>query len=192
MPTAQELYISRQIARNNFETAPTVKSLVDSNALLTTQGTSYESLVFINRPANTTAYPINSVIGNSTNAIITFQNMGAVGRDTYFTDCRLSIQSSTILTGMTSFRLHLYNASPVVLLDTATWDFATADITRYLGYIDIGSILDFGSNLWLQSDIINIKRRCISTSVFGFLVTNGAFTPTSGLVFNITLGGVSA
>ena len=39
MPTAQELYVTRQAARNNAETAPTVKSLGGSGGTTPTQRT---------------------------------------------------------------------------------------------------------------------------------------------------------
>lgn len=166
----------------NLGTAPTV----------TTQGTGYLSSVAITRPSDTSNYLAGTVLGsNSGSAIIEFTNMGAAGRDTYITDVRLRFDTATIPSGMTSFRLHLYSAAPAAIADRGTWDLGSGDRATYLGFIDLGSIADLGSTLYLQAENLNIRRRLTSTSIFGLLVTNGAWTPTSGLVSNISMGGIA-
>ena len=65
----------------------------------------------------------------------------------------------------------------------------SGDRTAYLGYIDLGTPVDVGSTLFVQFDQINKQLKLASavTTIYGELVTNGAFTPASGTVFTIRL-----
>lgn len=137
----------------------------------------YKSQVTVTRPANTTAYTAGDVVGGA----ITFPDMGStIGRDVVITTASLRIDVSAIPAGMTSFRLHLYSVTPPsALADNAAWDLPAGDRASYLGYIDVGSPADVGSTLYCQVDQVNKQLRLGSaeTSLYGYLVTNGAFTP---------------
>jgi hypothetical protein len=83
---------------------------------------------------------------------------------------------------MTSFRLHLYRETPPsALADNAAWDLPSGDRAAYRGYIDLGSPADVGSTLFCQVDQINkhVKLHSGETSLYGYLVTNGGFTPAA-------------
>jgi hypothetical protein len=83
---------------------------------------------------------------------------------------------------MTSFRLHLYdNTPPSALADNAAWTFTAADRAVYLGYIDIGSPALQGTALYCQVDAVNkqLEPGIGSVGIYGYLVTNGAFTPAA-------------
>lgn len=142
----------------------------------------YKSQPTVTRPANTTAYTAGDVVG-ATAAAITFPDMAStIGRDIIITSASLRIDVSAIPAGMTSFRLHLYSATPPsALADNAAWDLPSGDRASYLGYIDLGSPADMGSTLYCQVDSINKQIRLASseTAVYGYLVTNGAFTPAA-------------
>jgi hypothetical protein len=88
------------------------------------------------------------------------------------------IAVAAIPAGMTSFRLHLYRETPAsAIADNAAWDLPAGDRDAYLGYIDLGSPADAGSTLFAQVDQINKQILCGATGVWGYLVTNGAYTP---------------
>ncbi len=91
---------------------------------------------------------------------------------------------------MTSFRLHLYNTRPAsALADNAAWDLPSGDRSAYLGYVDLGTPVDVGSTLFVQTTGIGSKqiKMGVTSSLFGYLVTNGGFTPSSDDVFAVRL-----
>lgn len=160
----------------------------------------YRSQVTITRPADTTAYAAGDVVGISTSAggaVLTFTNAGPESDHLVLTDASLMVNLSAVPAGMTSFRLHLYASAPASnLADNDAWDLAAADRSAYLGFIDIGSPADFGSTLWCEVNGVN-KRILMAdgassmvTTLWGYLVTNGAYTPGSGDVMEVTIGGL--
>lgn len=137
----------------------------------------YKSQPTVTRPANTTAYTAGDVVGG----VIPFPGFGdKYGTDALITSASLRIDVSAIPSGMTSFRLHLYGVTPPsALADNAAWDLPSGDRDSYLGYVDLGSPADVGSTLYCQVDQVNRQLQLGSGEVtlFGYLVTNGAFTP---------------
>lgn len=171
---------------------------VSTEGKLETVGTGlgYLASVAITRPANTTAYNGGDVIGiadagtpaNAGSAIHEFTAIGPSGGFIMLTDLDLRVNLSAVPSGMTSFRLHLYNASPDAVLDNAAWDLSSSgDRGKYIGYVDLGTIVDLGSTLFLQSLANNrtLKLADGSTSLFAVLVTTGGYTPGSGTVYTL-------
>lgn len=138
----------------------------------------YKSQPTITRPANTTAYTAGDVVGG----VITFDGAGPYASHALLTSVDLRIQVAALPVGMTSFRLHLYNATPPsAIADNAAWDLPTGDLAGYLGYVDMGSPADMGGSLFCQVDQVN-KHVLLGSSqaaLYGYLVTNGAFTPAA-------------
>lgn len=133
--------------------------------------------VTITRPANVTPYTAGDVLGGA----LTFATGLTSGQRAMIAGVDLMPQIAAIPAGMTSFRLHLYNVTPPsALADNAVWDLPSGDRASYLGYVDVGTPADVGSTLFCQSDNVN---KAIQTSgsanVFGYLVTNGGFTPNA-------------
>lgn len=161
----------------------------------------YVSEVSITRPSNTTAYAAGDVIGvadvsvaaNAGSAILTLASIGPSGGQILVTNVDLAIHVAAIPSGMTTFRLHLYDASPTAILDNAAWDLIAGDRASYLGYVDLGNIVAVGSTLYVQADGINrqFKLASGSTTLYGVLVTIGGFTPTSGAVKKLRVSAVA-
>ncbi len=161
----------------------------------------FTSSVTFTRPANTTAYAANDVVGvadasvaaNAGSAIHEFTDIGPDGGDVLITSADLRIDVASLPSGMTTFRLHLYDAAPTAILDNAAWDLPAGDRVAYLGYIDLSQMIDVGSTLYVQADQVNkqFKLASGSTSLYGLLVTNGGFTPTSGAVKRVRLSGMA-
>lgn len=156
-------------------------------------GKGYVSQVSVTRPANTTAYTAGDVVG-ATAAAIEFADIGPSFGVVSITDSDLRIDVTGVPAGMTSFRLHLYNVTPPsALADNAAWDLPAGDRASYLGYIDLGTPVDVGSTLFVQTDGSGAKTFQMKTSsLFGYLVTNGGFTPTSAAVKSIRLCAMGA
>jgi hypothetical protein len=145
------------------------------------------------RPAeHATPYTAGDVLGvalDTTTSAITFAAIGPIGKVIRITGSRLEIDATAIPTGMTSFRLHLYNATPAtVYYDNAVWDLPDNDRAKYLGYVDLGTPVDFGNTLYVQQTGLDYDFLMGATvNLFGYLVTNGGFTPTDSTVKKITL-----
>ena len=155
---------------------------------------SFDSQAIVTRPADTTAYTAGDVVG-ATLAAIEFRDIGQPGQSIAITDADLRIDLTSVPAGMTTFRLHLYNATPPsALADNAAWDLPSGDRLAYLGYIDLGTPVDVGSTLFVQTDGSGSKqvKMGASSSLWGYLVTNGGFTPTSAAVKAIRLNAKEA
>ena len=155
-------------------------------------GKAYKSKASVTRPANTTAYTAGDVVG-ATAAAIEFKYCGPDDGQIIITDADLEIDVTAVPSGMTSFRLYLYSATPPsALADNAAFDLPAGDRAAFLGYVDLGTPVDLGSTLWVQTSQINrnVKLAAGTTSLWGYLVTAGAFTPSSATVKSITLKAV--
>jgi len=160
-------------------------------------GVGYSSQVSVTRPSDTNVYAPGDVIGSSTGstAAITLTNMGAANGHVIITDADLRIDVASVPTGMSSFRLHLYSATPASAYgDNAAWDLPSTgnDRASYLGYIDFGTPQDLGSTLYVQASSINKKLLLgASTSLFAYLQTTAGYTPNSGSVYTVRLNAIN-
>jgi hypothetical protein len=78
--------------------------------------------------------------------------------------------------------LHLYDATPPsAIADSSPWDLPAGDRANYLGSINLGTPVDLGSTLYVGTDGVNKQIKCASasTTVYGYLVSVGAYTPTA-------------
>lgn len=154
----------------------------------------YSAAVSLTRTADTNAYAANDVIGSATGstAALTFSSMGPGAGEILLTSVALEIDASAVISGETTYRLYLYNVTPPSALgDNAAWDLGSGDRASFLGYIDLGAPVDLGSTLYVENNIVNKQIKLASSSLYGYLVTNGAYTPTSARVYVITLHATS-
>jgi hypothetical protein len=131
----------------------------------------------ITRPANTTAYTANDVLGGA----ITFATGLTSSQRVMISGADIQPQIAAIPSGMTSFRLYLYDVTPPsATADNGAFDLPSGDRASFLGYVDLGTPADLGSTLFAQIDGVNkmIKLNG-SANLFGYLVTNGGFTPAA-------------
>lgn len=133
----------------------------------------------VTRAANTTAYTAGDVVGG----VITFDRLGNARGHILITSVDLRINISSIPSGMTSFRLHLYRTSPAsAYADNDAWDLPSGDRTAYIGYVDMGTVTGLGSTVFTQADQVN-KHIMVAGSapcnLYGYLQTIGAYTPAA-------------
>lgn len=158
----------------------------------TVQGFPYRSVVSLTRTSDTNAYTANDVVGAATGstAALTFASIGPSGGGAVMiTTARFEIDRNGLISGETSYRLYFYNVTPPSALgDNAAWDLPSGDRASFQGYIDLGTPVDLGSTLYVETTQIN-KQILVPSggSLFAYLVTNGAYTPASGTVHAITL-----
>jgi len=149
-----------------------------SDAAFALTSVGYRSQITVTRPANTTAYTAGDVVGG----VITFTSIGPQASAVMLTSVDLRYDVSAIPSGMTSFRLYLYSATPPsALADNAAWDLPSGDRSVFVGFIDFGTIADLGSTLFVQVDGVNkqVKLGTGETSLYGYLVTAGGYTPAA-------------
>ncbi len=154
---------------------------------------SYSAAVTLTRTADTNAYAANDVIGAATGstAALTFATMGPSAGRVVITSVALEIDITAVISGMTSYRLYLYNVTPPSALgDNVAFDLPAGDRASYLGYVDLGTPVDLGSTLYVELNGINKQIKLAGTSIFAYLVTIGTYTPGSADVHVITLHAV--
>jgi len=142
------------------------------------------------RPNDTTAYTANDVEGGA----LEFDGIGpSAGGQVIITTAKLEQDVSAVPSGETSFRLYLYSVTPPsAYADNAAWDLLSGDRASFLGYVDLGTLVDLGSTCYVETSGIN-KQVTVPAGgkLFGYLVTNGGYTPSAQSVKKITLHSVA-
>ncbi|RJE47674.1 hypothetical protein A7K50_03230 [Dehalobacter sp. MCB1] len=142
------------------------------------------------RPADTTAYTANDVVGPAVTGNLSFSDVSMIsGAPIKIESAMMEIDVAAVPSGMSTFRLHIYNAAPTAIADNAAFNLIAADRSKYLGYITFSTPVDFGDTLISDVSALKkiIKLADNSTSLYGILETIGAYTPTSAAVKKITL-----
>lgn len=151
----------------------------------------YPSTVEITRPADTATYDAGDVVGEATGstAAVEFVGLGRPNHGNRIIGAELMINAAAVISGEGDYRLHLYSETPASAPgDNAAFDIPSGDRDAYLGYIDLGTPIDLGSTLYVQSEQAKDLRAVgVNGSVFGLLETRGGHDPTSGRVYSITL-----
>lgn len=150
----------------------------------------HDVAVSFNRPANQTLYAAGDVVGPSP-APLTFAGVGASGETFLITGVQLELDIAAIPSGMTSFALFLYSVTPPsALADNAPFDLTSNDRASFLGRIDLGTPVKYGSTCYCEVANVGkqVKLAASSSTVFGYLVTTGSFTPAANSeTYKITL-----
>lgn len=127
-------------------------------------------------PAVAAAYAAGDVVGGA----FEFTGIPKPGKEFLLVRGSLVIGANAIPAGMTSFRQHLYTRTPPsAIADNAAWSLTAADRPYYIGYYDYGSPADVGDSLHVQTPQINDLFPAYDSGLFGYLVTNGAYTPAA-------------
>lgn len=173
-----------------------------SSSVVTVQGIGATSTVNFTRPENTTAYTALDVIGiadsgtpaNAGSAIHTFTSAGPSGGVVFITGWDLTIDLTAVPSGMSSFNLDIYDASPTAILDNAAYDLVTADQAKHLVRLDAVTPADLGSSLFAGISNLNYQVKLASgvTSLYGILSTNGGYTPASATRYRVRIRTIAA
>lgn len=161
-----------------------------SSAPVVNAACGYSAAVALTRTADTNLYAAGDVIGAApgSTAALTFTGMGPTGQDVMVTSISLEIDASALISGETSYLLELYNVTPPSALgDNASWDLPSGDRTSHIGTLNLGTPIDKGSTLKVETDVVNKQIKLSGSNVFGYLVTVGTYTPTSGRVYVVNL-----
>ncbi len=162
---------------------------VDSNGNLS--GSYNASVSFT---CGTSPYAIADAVGASgAAAALSFTSMGpstSGGGRIMLTSASLEIDVAAAISGETSYTLYLYNVTPPSALnDSAGWTLPAGDRAAFLGAISLGTPVlpqPGATTLYIEVTGINKQIKLLGTTLFAYLVTNGAYTPTAR-VFVINL-----
>lgn len=181
------------LAGTNSQLPTALGATTAAASLSVTQATDNAYSASASFTSGTTAYAAQDAVGASgASAVLTFASIGPSGGRIFITKCALRIDSSALISGQTSYVLHLYSGSPDVINDSAAWDLVANDRAEYLGNIPIPTPTDYGSTLWAELDLTRqVKLAAASTTIYGYLVTVGAYTPTAQ-VYTVFLESVNA
>lgn len=158
-------------------------------------GGAYRATTTITRPSNTTAYTAGDVVGDTGgSAIITLTNAGPKGGYALIQSVSLVFSDSSVPSGMASFRVHFYNASPTAIADNAAFDLVSGERSSYLGYVDLATPQDFGSTLYTQVDYPGrmVKFASGVGNFFAEIETKGAYTPVSASTVELRVNTLEA
>lgn len=150
----------------------------------------YAKAVSFTRTADTNAYTANDVVGSATGstAALQFDGLGGENESVMITTVSLEVDDTGVISGETSYRLYLYgSAPPSALGDNVAWDLPSGDRASFLGYIDLGTPVDLGSTLYVETLQVNKQVKLAGTTLYGYLVTNGGYTPTSARGYKVKL-----
>jgi len=126
--------------------------------------------------SGTTAYVATDVVGGAKD----FGVLGPSGASVIITTVQLMVNLSSVTSGMTSFTLHLFNVTPPsAIADSSPFTLASGDRASYLGSVLIGTPVDLGDTLYVEANGVNKQVKLSGTKLFGYLTTNGAYTPTA-------------
>lgn len=151
--------------------------------------------VSVTRTADTNAYAANDVLGSATGSTagIDFNLAAISGSSILITSVAFERDVAALISGETSYNLYLYNVTPPSALgDNAAFDLPTGDRTSFLGVINLGTpvVMPSAHTLYVEQNGINKQVKLSGTHIFGYLVTVGAYTPTSAAVHKITINAV--
>ena len=129
-------------------------------------------------PATSPAYTAGDIMQGAQS----FGSIGPAGGGAILiTNTRLRVDAASVQSGETSYTIQLYTVTPPsALADNAAWDLPSGDRASYVGSIALGTVVDVGSTLYVEQT--GLTKQIIvpaGGSLFGYLVTNGAFTATA-------------
>jgi len=155
-----------------------------TNAVALTSG-AFDVATTITRPANTTAYTANDVLGGALDLGV----LGPSGAAIQINSLQLEADIAAVPAGQTTWILHLYNVTPPsATADNGAFDLPSGDRASYLGQIAIATMVGQGSTLYVEANNIGKQVKLSGTHLFGYLVTVGGFTPAANSeVYKLTV-----
>ena len=183
-----------------------IQSLVSNNGVpvyianspLAVSGTMSVVGVELTRPGtvpspDTTPYAAKDAVSNSTSSptVLTFASAARVaGGDGYITKVRIMSDNTNVATSSVVFKLHLFHTSPTAINDNAPYTLLYANAANRIGTVTFPAMSTEGSGSTASNALFTTPiayKSGASTSIFGLLETDTAFTPASGQKFYIEI-----
>lgn len=160
----------------------TVTPVTLSGGVTVSTTPAFEFTATITRPADITAYTANDVYGGVIE--LTSSVTPTAGQWLLITDIEIIFNLTTLPSGMSGFRLYPYGVTPLSAVpDNGAFSLPSGDRSAIIlpNGISIGSaaLARGGGSVVCQANNINVAVKLTGTSLFSYLVTIGAFTPTA-------------
>jgi hypothetical protein len=145
------------------------------------------------RPNDTTAYTAGDVIGDATSAVLVAPFAVPPGDRVLIQSAELIVNRTTVPSGMTTTRLHLWSGARSAIVDNAAFAADAADRLLYGGSIALAAPIVIGAGfLWTSGDYVG-RAVTIDSALQGLrfnLVTDGGFTPVAQTEYSVRFHGI--
>ena len=140
----------------------------------------YESstTITITRAATTT-YTASAPNFDVYGGLFQLQNIGEAGKGIFLSYFEISLNLSSVPTGMTSFAVHLYPTAPTNIADNSIWTIGSDPVLDPVGFNVPMSLAKGGGKVVGVIRDLNQLFILTSSSLWGYLVTNGAIAPAA-------------
>ena len=142
-------------------------------------GLTYESTATITRAADTTIYTASAPNFDVYGSLFELENIGVAGEGIFLSYFEISLNLSDVPQGMTSFAVHLYPTAPTTIADNSIWTIGSDPVLDPVGFNVSMSLAKGGGKVVGVIKDLNQLFILTSSSLWGYLVTNGAFTPSA-------------
>lgn len=159
--------------------AAQITALTPPTTVNVAPGSAYESTATITRAANTTAYTASDPNFDVYGGLFELQNIGQAGKGIFLSFFEISLNLSAVPSGMTSFTVYLYRTAPTNIADNSIWTIGSDPPLDSLGFNVSMSRAKGGGKVVGNIKDLNQLFVLSSTSLWGYIVTNGAFTPAA-------------
>lgn len=171
---ADALTFGVKTSANSLSVAPA------SDAIFTQKSSAFRSSASLSRGNNTTTYGVNDVIFGA----FELANVGNSGGIIALTDIRFLMNITYLPSGIGNLRLFLYDVTPPsAVADNNAFSVPSGDRASILtpSGISLGTpaLATGGGSLVLSLAKVNQFVKLSGTSLFGYLVTEGAWVPTA-------------
>jgi hypothetical protein len=145
------------------------------------------------RPNDTTPYTAGDVVGSATSAVIEAPVAAPPGGRILIQSAELVINRTTVPSGMTTSRLHLWSGARSAILDNAAFAAAAADRVFYAGSIALPAPTVIGGGfLWSFGDYAGRPIK-LDPGLQGLrfnLITDAGFTPAALTEYSVRFHGI--
>jgi hypothetical protein len=142
-------------------------------------GLTYESTATITRAADTTIYTASAPNFDVYGSLFELENIGVAGEGIFLSYFEISLNLSGVPQGMTSFAVHLYPTAPTTIADNSIWTIGSDPVLDPIGFNVSMSLAKGGGKVVGVVKDLNQLFILTSSSLWGYLVTNGAVTPAA-------------
>ena len=142
-------------------------------------GLTYESTATITRAADTTIYTASAPNFDVYGSLFELENIGVAGEGIFLSYFEISLNLSGVPQGMTSFAVHLYPTAPTTIADNSIWTIGSDPVLDPVGFNVSMSLAKGGGKVVGVTKDLNQLFILTSSSLWGYLVTNGAIIPAA-------------
>jgi hypothetical protein len=142
-------------------------------------GLTYESTATITRAADTTIYTASAPNFDVYGSLFELENIGVAGKGIYLTFFEIDLTLNAVPTGMTSFQVFLSPTTPSSIVDNNIFTLNSGAYLDKVGFSVPMSLGRGGTSVVGVVQNLNHEFILTSTSLWGYLVTNGAIQPAA-------------